>query len=240
MGCSCVKPKIKMDFSEFNKKYNEDISNDKKVYKFNNKRDEGIGDEGLKIFCTFDLKFLERLYLSYNAISNIDCFEDMELPKLIVLDLSHNKIKNINIFAKVKYPLERLDLCFNEINNIDIFKEEETLPKLNSLFLSNNDINFDDEKIKKILEKFNERIKKNKGKDMEYKNDESYSDILKRLKTLNDKIKSNIGIYDKKAISRLKTLKDSNGINNEELNKIIDGISLLSSSEQKDENNNID
>jgi hypothetical protein len=240
MGCSCGKPKINMDFSEFNKKYDEDISNDKKVYKFNNKRDEGIGDEGLKIFCAFDLKILERLYLSYNAISNIDCFEDMELPKLIVLDLSHNKIKNINIFAKVKYPLERLDLCFNEINNIDIFKEEETLPKLNSLFLSNNDINFDDEKIKKILEKFNERIKKNKGKDMEYKNDESYSDILKRLKTLNDKIKSNIGIYDKKAISRLKTLKDSNGINNEELNKIIDGISLLSSSEQKDENNNID
>ena len=162
MGCSCGKPKINMDFSEFNKKYDEDISNDKKLYKFNNKRDEGIGDEGLKIFCTFDLKFLERLYLSYNAISNIDCFEDMELPKLIVLDLSHNKIKNINIFAKVKYPLERLDLCFNEINNIDIFKEEETLPKLNSLFLSNNDINFDDEKIKKILEKFNERIKKNK------------------------------------------------------------------------------
>ena len=240
MGCSCGKPKINMDFSEFNKKYDEDISNDKKLYKFNNKRDEGIGDEGLKIFCAFDLKILERLYLSYNAISNIDCFEDMELPKLIVLDLSHNKIKNINIFAKVKYPLERLDLCFNEINNIDIFKEEETLPKLNSLFLSNNDINFDDEKIKKILEKFNERIKKNKGKDMEYKNDESYSDILKRLKTLNDKIKSNIGIYDKKAISRLKTLKDSNGINNEELNKIIDGISLLSSSEQKDENNNID
>ena len=230
MGCSCGKPKIKIDIIEFNKKYGEDISNNKKLYKFND-----IGDEGLKIFCTFNLEILEKLYLSNNTISNIDCFENMELPALIVLDLSHNKIKNIKVFAKVKYPLEQLDLRYNIINNIDIFEKKETLPNLNILLLSNNDINFDDKKIKKIIEKFKERIKK----DIEYKNDENYSNLLNRLKTLNSKINSDIGIYDKDAISRIKTLKESDGINNEELKMIIDGISLLSSIRQED-NNNID
>ncbi len=230
MGCSCGKPKIKIDIIEFNKKYGEDISNNKKLYKFND-----IGDEGLKIFCTFNLQILEKLYLSNNTISNIDCFENMELPALNILDLSHNKIKNIKVFEKVKYPLEQLDLRYNIINNIDIFAKKETLPKLNRLLLSNNDINFDDKKIKKIIEKFKERIKK----DIEYKNDENYSNLLNRLKTLNSKINSDIGIYDKNAISRIKTLKGSDGINNEELKMIIDGISLLSSIRQED-NNNID
>jgi len=230
MGCSCGKPKIKIDIIEFNKKYGEDISNNKKLYKFND-----IGDEGLKIFCTFNLQILEKLYLSNNTISNIDCFENMELPALNILDLSHNKIKNIKVFEKVKYPLEQLDLRYNIINNIDIFAKKETLPKLNRLLLSNNDINFDDKKIKKIIEKFKERIEK----DIEYKNDENYSNLLNRLKTLNSKINSDIGIYDKNAISRIKTLKGSDGINNEELKMIIDGISLLSSIRQED-NNNID
>ena len=230
MGCSCGKPKIKIDIIEFNKKYGEDISNNKKLYKFND-----IGDEGLKIFCTFNLQILEKLYLSNNTISNIDCFENMELPALNILDLSHNKIKNIKVFEKVKYPLEQLDLRYNIINNIDIFAKKETLPKLNRLLLSNNDINFDDKKIKIIIEKFKERIKK----DIEYKNDENYSNLLNRLKTLNSKINSDIGIYDKNAISRIKTLKGSDGINNEELKMIIDGISLLSSIRQED-NNNID
>ena len=230
MGCSCGKPKIKIDIIEFNKKYGEDISNNKKLYKFND-----IGDEGLKIFCTFNLQILEKLYLSNNTISNIDCFENMELPALNILDLSHNKIKNIKVFEKVKYPLEQLDLRYNIINNIDIFAKKETLPKLNRLLLSNNDINFDDKKIKIIIEKFKERIKK----DIEYKNDENYSNLLTRLKTLNSKINSDIGIYDKNAISRIKTLKGSDGINNEELKMIIDGISLLSSIRQED-NNNID
>ena len=230
MGCSCGKPKIKIDIIEFNKKYGEDISNNKKLYKFND-----IGDEGLKIFCTFNLQILEKLYLSNNTISNIDCFENMELPALNILDLSHNKIKNIKVFEKVKYPLEQLDLRYNIIDNIDIFAKKETLPNLNRLLLSNNDINFDDKKIKKIIEKFKERIKK----DIEYKNDENYSNLLNRLKTLNSKINSDIGIYDKNAISRIKTLKGSDGINNEELKMIIDGISLLSSIRQED-NNNID
>ena len=194
MGCSCGKPKIKIDIIEFNKKYGEDISNNKKLYKFND-----IGDEGLKIFCTFNLQILEKLYLSNNTISNIDCFENMELPALNILDLSHNKIKNIKVFEKVKYPLEQLDLRYNIINNIDIFAKKETLPKLNRLLLSNNDINFDDKKIKKIIEKFKERIEK----DIEYKNDENYSNLLNRLKTLNSKINSDIGIYDKNAISRI-------------------------------------
>jgi len=233
MGCSCGKPKIKMDINEFNKKYDEDISNDKNVYKFNN-----IGDEGLTIFCTFNLKILERLYLSYNTISNIDCFKNMELPKLSILDLSHNKIKNIKVFAKVKYPLEQLDLSYNEINNIDIFGKKETLPKLKDLFLSNNDINFEDKNIIKIIDKIHERIEKNEGKSMEYKNDENYSDLLKRLKTLNSIINADIGIYDKNAkeeiSKRLKTLRESDSIINEELKMIADEIPLLS-----EDNNNI-
>ena len=233
MGCSSSQ-KIKMDINEFNKKYNEDISNDKTSYTFND-----LGDEGLKIFCTLNLKILERLNLSYNNISNIDCFKKMELPKLTILNLSHNKIKNINVFTKVKYPLEQLDLSYNIINNIDIFEKEKTLPNLKNLLLSNNDINFEDEAIKIIIEKINERIKKNKEKSIEYKNNKNYSNVLRRLKALNSRINEDIGIYDKNAISRIKTLIDSDGKNNEELKMIIDGISSLSSIRQED-NSNID
>jgi Leucine-rich repeat (LRR) protein len=223
-----------MDINEFNNKYNEDISNNKTSYKF-----KDLGDEGLKIFCTFNLEILERLNLSYNTISNIDCFKKMKLPKLTILDLSHNKIKNIQVFAKVNYPLEQLDLSYNAINNIDIFKKETTLPNLKSLLLSNNDINFEDKAIKIIMETFNEKINKNEEKSMEGKNDENYSNVLRRLKALNSRINADIGIYDKNAISRIKTLRDSDVINNEELKMIIDGISLLSSIRQED-NNNID
>jgi hypothetical protein len=226
-----------MDIIKFNKKYGEDISNDKTSYKFDN-----IGDLGLKIFCTFNLINLEIINLSFNTISNIDCFENMELPKLTNLNLSHNKIKNIEVFAKVNYPLEQLDLKNNEINNIDIFTKEKTLPKLNRLFLKNNDIDFEDKKIKEILDKIKKRMKNNEEKNMdpkneeeslECKNDEDYSNLLKKLKTINSKIGGNIGIYDKDAISRIKTIKDSDCQNNEELNKIIDQISLLSSIREK-------
>jgi hypothetical protein len=217
-----------MDINEFNNKYNEDISNNKTSYKF-----KDLGDEGLKIFCTFNLEILERLNLSYNTISNIDCFKNIELPKLTILDLSYNKIKDIKVFAKVKYPLEQLDLRYNIINNIDIFEKEETLPNLKNLLLSNNDLNFEDRAIKIIMEKFNERRKKNEEKKIEYKNDENYSNVLRRLKALNSRKNVDIGIYDKNAISRIETLRDNDVKNNEELNMIIEGISSFSSSRQE-------
>ena len=116
-----------------------------------------------------------------------------------------------------------------------IFGKEKTLPNLKILYLSNNEINFEDKAIKKIIEKFNERIKKIEEKSMEYKNDENYSNTLRRLKLLNSTKKTDIGIYDKDAISRIKTLKDDK--NNEELQMIID--SLLSSIRQE-HNDNID
>lgn len=234
MGCSsCNKPQVKMDIKDFNNKYNENISKNITLYQFNN-----IEDEGFNIFCTFDLKNLEQLFLSNNSISKIDSFKNMDLPKLTKLDLSYNKIKNINVFAKVKYPLEELDLRNNVINNIDIFKKKDVLPKLNRLFLKNNDINFEDKEIKAIIDKCHERMTKNEEKnneltneeqDKEFKNDEMYSKVLKSIKTLNSKNNCDIGIFDKNAITRLKTLRDSEGQKNkEEYNMVINEIPKLS------------
>ena len=185
--------------------------------------DKNIGNEGLELFCLLKLKKLQILYLSENSISNIDCFKNLKLPFLKQLDLSYNKIKKIDIFTEVEYPLEDLDLRYNIIDNISIFENEKTLPKLKKLLLSNNDIDFKDEKIKSILSKIREKLSKN-DEDSSFKcsNEGNYSLCLKRIKTLNNKFGSDLGIFDKDLISKIKTL---NGTDKNEISELVEKIS---------------
>ena len=171
-----------ISFKEFNRRYKSDIKNNSTECSL-----VDIGDEGLELFCRLKFNSLQIIFLNNNNISNIDCFKNLNLPLLIKLDLSYNKIKKIEVFTKVKYPLEELDLRYNIIDDISIFEQKKTLPKLKKLLLSNNDINFKDEKIKLILKNINEKLFRNNSNisSSESNNDDdNYKDFLKKFKTL--------------------------------------------------------
>ena len=175
--------KINIIIEDFNKKYNgldddnTEIDNEIKEITLHN-----IGQEGFENFCSLKLDKIQILYLSENEISEIDCLEKFNAPNLENLDLSNNKIKKIDVFRKVNYnKLKLLDLRNNIINDISIFKEDSILPELKFLLLTNNEINFEDEEIKKILSTINTRMEKNNSNSMlENINDPNYSNILKK------------------------------------------------------------
>ena len=171
-----------------------------------------IGQEGFISFCKLLLPGIQYLCLSKNNISNINFFINFKAPSLVKLDLSYNIIKKIDILGKVSYPLKNLDLSNNKIDDINVFKKESILKNLQFLLLKNNNIDFNDENNKKILSKINERIKKNIKQDSldsdESKNsDESIIEIYKAIKTINDKFKCDLNIFDKNLINRIKKLQ---------------------------------
>ena len=185
-----------------------------------------IGQEGFKLFCLIKLPCISYLCLSNNNISDITFFKYFKAPYLVKLDLSYNLIQEIDIFEKILYPLEYLDLSNNRINNINIFKNESILKNLNFISLKNNDINFNDENNKNIMKEINKRMKKNIKKDSSDEDeseiiDDSFKIMLDRVKTINDKLKSDLYIFDKHLIKRMKTLQVDKDLVNEieELNK---------------------
>ena len=75
----------------------------------------------------------------------------MNLPSLIILDLSNNKIKSIHVFCNVNFPkLQTLDLSNNQINDITPMLHASTKKKkllknldkksLESMTINNNSI----------------------------------------------------------------------------------------------------
>ena len=189
-----------------------------------------IGQNGFELFCTLSLLNLEYLYLNENKISDIKYFENFSAPKLIKLDLSSNLIEKIDVFGEVKYPLESLILSYNKIKDIRVFEKESTLPKLRILQLDNNKLDFNDEKTKNIWSKIKERMNNNKKEDSSSDEDEddkengdSIRNLLKTIKTLNNKFKTDFCIYDKDLVKRIEKMK----IPPEERNKIIKEIKLV-------------
>ena len=127
----------------------------------------------------------------------------------------------IDIFKKVEFPLETLDLSYNVINNINIFKDEKTLPKLKNVLLKNNDIDFDDKKIKNIMTKLYERISlDNEESIVESNNDESYKLVLKNVKTINNISNTNFGIFENNVILKMRTIKNLSEIHENMINEI--------------------
>ena len=178
-----------ISFKDFNQKFKTNIQENPSECILSN---YNLADEGLKYFCQLKLNSLELLYLNNNNITNINYFKDFRGPCLKRLDLSHNKIKEIDVFANFKSPLENLDLSFNIINNIDIFKNDNTLPKLNKLFIGNNDINFKDKEISDIMSKLKKRMSNKYKSSIESSassNHSSTSQLLK-LPTMNYKFEN--------------------------------------------------
>ena len=212
MGCSCDSQFFLIN--EFNKTYGTNID----IGISNCKIKNNIGTAGFNFFCEFDIPFLQSLILSHNNIYNIDNLSNLEAPLLTKLDLSYNNIQNIKVFYKVKFPLEYLDLSNNIINNIDVFHENKILSRLKRLFLTNNDLNFDDAAIKDILKMIKQNLEKNsKHYVLKCHNDKDYMECLVKLKDINIKTGKIFGIFDKDIITKIKEIKleNENGIINE-------------------------
>ena len=113
------KPKL-FSINEFNKLFkiaiiNNDITELKLGYK-------NLGDNKLKNLTNINFDNLEKLWLSYNRISDIKFLEELKYPKLQTLDLSNNKIENINIFENTHFfNLRKLWLNNNLIKDISVF-----------------------------------------------------------------------------------------------------------------------
>ena len=107
----------------------------------NFKKKYGVKNEDNTLFDLSDKKagniILEELY---NIIGNYDI-------KLNSLILRNNKIKDCSLLSKIHLiHLRKLDLSVNEITNLD-FLIHTKLPKLETLFIDNNNIN----KLKPLL-----------------------------------------------------------------------------------------
>lgn len=210
MGCSSDNLLI---IKKFNEKYLEcDVYNTEIEENTDYCILHNIGQEGFISFCKLLIPDIQYLCLSKNNISNINFFINFKAPSLVKLDLSDNIIQKIDILGKVSYPLKNLDLSNNKIKDINIFKKESIFKNLQFLLLKNNNIDFNDENNKKILSKINERIKKNIKQDSldsdESKNsDESVIEMYKAIKTINDKFKCDLNIFDKNLINRIKKLQ---------------------------------
>ena len=227
MGNSCLNIQDRVPIKIFNEQF---LENDDKNTEIDIYTDYcqlyNIGQKGFELFCTLSLLNIEYLYLNENNIINIKYFQKFEAPKLIKLDLSSNLIEKIDVFGKVKYPLESLVLSYNIIKDISVFEKESTLPKLRILQLDNNKLDFNDEKTKNIWSKIKERMNNNSSSDEDEddkENGDSIRNLLKTIKTLNDKFKTDFCIYDKDLVKRIEKMK----IPPEERNKIIKEIKLV-------------
>lgn len=81
MGCCSAGDNRKID--KFNKNYrNKDKDNSAINICINFCKLKYIGQIGFKEFCELKLLQIQILKLGYNQISDIDCFETFEAPKL--------------------------------------------------------------------------------------------------------------------------------------------------------------
>lgn len=203
MGCSSRDP-----IKEFNEIYKQNDENNSEIY-----RDikictlHQIGQEGFEAFCRLNLSRIENLDLSENNIECIKYLLKFKANNLKKLNLSKNNIVDISILEKVNYPLETLDLRYNRINDISILKKDSILKDLRVLLLINNDINFKDEKIKNILSEFEKRGKCDSSS-CEISDDSDYSNLLKRIRTINSKCGANFCAFDRKLIDKLRHYKN--------------------------------
>ena len=83
---------------------------------------------------------LEFLFLSFNSLSNLISFEEINLRGLLYLSLSRNSISNISYLVKANLnKLSILDLSFNKIKDLSDLSEINCI-NLKELYLNNNKI----------------------------------------------------------------------------------------------------
>jgi len=118
-----------MDLSDFNKKYDVNVSQDEKKWDLSSKKDKNKKKEMLLLdlsnLITFQFN-IQYLFLDDNKLENISILSRMPLNHLKLLDLSLNLITNIKILKKLSKKckdLEKLYLNDNKILDITPLKE---------------------------------------------------------------------------------------------------------------------
>jgi len=102
---------------------------------------------------------LFELNLSFNKIKNIDVLKDVCFYELEMISFRGNCISDIEVFKDVKiYYLQEIDLSENQINNIDVLNNDNIFGEVKYLDLRDNDIDFDSENNKIIVNKFKNKI----------------------------------------------------------------------------------
>ena len=147
---------------EFNEQYDKKISGYEKILNLN---DLNLENSGLICLRKNNFENLEILNLENNNISDIVCFSKWKLKRLRELNLSKNEIKDISIIKEILSicnNIEKINLSDNKINDIKILDNEDIINNINlkEIILRNNDINFNSSEVKKILNKYKNRIKR--------------------------------------------------------------------------------
>ena len=130
--------KDKISLDEFNKQFGLKLKNNQ-IRKLDL---DGLklGNEIIKSLSKVELKYLEKLYLGNNGISDIKMLEFCDYENLQKLSLVDNKISDINALEKVNFQyLKELYLYNNNITNIKPL-ENSDFNKLQILSLNNNKI----------------------------------------------------------------------------------------------------
>ena len=106
----------------------------------------------------FDMKDLEKLFLSNNNLNDISFFNELELPNIKKITLNNNFIKNFNNLIKYKDTLEIIEIKNNNIDNINDLEEfVKNFKNLKSVEMSGNSINRNDNSLLEILENIRNR-----------------------------------------------------------------------------------
>jgi len=122
-----------------------------------NKRN--LDNQDFKYISQIRFNQLKEIDISENNIISIENFKKMSLPFLEFLNLSHNKIKLIKPMTKLKYKnLKYIFLQKNEIEDLESFLNTE-FSSLDLLRVEDNKvIDENNEKIKKLKDKFKKKI----------------------------------------------------------------------------------
>ena len=102
---------------------------------------------------------LFELNLSFNKIKYIDVLKDVCFYELEIISFRGNYINSIEVFKDVRiYYLQEIDLSENQINNIDVLNNDNIFGEVKYLDLRDNDIDFDLENNKIIVNRFKNKI----------------------------------------------------------------------------------
>ena len=121
--------------------------------KFINLSGKELKDEHFNCISQIRFNQLKEIDLSNNYLKNIQPFIRMSLPFLEFLNLSHNNITDIEPVTKLNSKmLQYIFLQKNQINNIESFSVSD-FPKIKILRAEENNMNLEDENIKKKINK---------------------------------------------------------------------------------------
>ena len=105
-----------------------------------NLSNKSVGNTEFRLLSCISFNNLAEINLQNNKISDIDTLTVFNAPKLKKLDLSYNQITNVNCFRSAAPALPNLEILLldsNNINNANMI-DQRLFPKLKQVSIENN------------------------------------------------------------------------------------------------------